>query len=108
MKYTTSTFINLSFLLWSLSFLMPAFAQTNNYPRIYTPQNVSVNRTVPKNTIVPGDVIQAKFSKTPTDEEIFRVHFFEEPLVPTESRVSSAENTAFVYALAAFSQRRSQ
>src|ERR1700710_1577772 len=77
----------------------------NEYPLIRTASNVSHNYTLPKNVLKPNDPLTITFSKEPTDEEIFRAHFFEEPLVPMEGKYSAEENTAFVFALASFSQR---
>ena len=74
------------------------------YPLVLTPE-VSVNKELPKDILPNTEAIPVSFSKTPTDEEIFRVHFFEEPLVPSRGVMSSEENTALVYALAAYSQR---
>jgi RHS repeat-associated protein len=86
---------------------MPAFSQMKdiNYQPVRTPENVSVNYTVPKGALAPDEQITAMFSKEPTDEEIFRVHFFEEPLIPTSGKYSAEENKALMYALVAFSQR---
>jgi len=46
-----------------------------------------------------------QFSDPPTDNEIFRAHFFAEPLVPTGT-TSPGENKELVQSLIAFSQRR--
>lgn len=79
----------------------------NNYALVRTPLDVTVNRTVPKDVLAAGEAMPAKFSTDATDEEIFRVHFFEEPLVPATGTVIKAENAALVNAMAAFSQRTS-
>src|SRR5689334_16553664 len=52
----------------------------NGYPVVKTPQNVSVNYTLPKPALGPGDPLTVTFSKRPKDEEIFRTHFLEIPL----------------------------
>src|SRR5258705_2458175 len=79
--------------------------QSDQYPLVRTPRVVTVNRTIPKNVLQAGAIMPARFSKTPTDEEIFRVHFFEEPLVPVTGTGTPGENAALVVALAGFSQR---
>lgn len=84
-----------------------AGAQTVAYEPVRTPQNVTVQRTLPAGILAPGVAVPAIFSRVPTDEEIFRVHFFEEPLVPANTEMSNEENTALVHALAAYSQRKS-
>lgn len=104
---TVSFFIGL-FIFASLLFALSASAQKNVYPIVRTPQGITANRTLPQNILAPDAIMPAVFSKEPTDEEIFRVHFFEEPLVPMKGRVVAEENTALVYALAAFSQRKSE
>ncbi len=76
------------------------------YPLVLTPE-VSVNKELPNDILLNTEAMPVIFSKTPTDEEIFRVHFFEEPLVPAKGVMSSEENIALVYALAAYSQRTS-
>jgi len=86
----------------------PLFAQDNTYPVVRTPAAVNVNRQIPEGTIDPSQMLTAVFSKTPTDEEIFKVHFFEEPLVPIDENVNEAENRALVLALSAYSQRTSE
>ncbi len=79
----------------------------DNYALVRTPLDVTVNRTVPKDVLAAVEAMPAKFSTDATDEEIFRVHFFEEPLVPATGTVIKAENAALVNAMAAFSQRTS-
>ncbi|MCW3110498.1 MAG: putative rhs-related transrane protein, partial [Segetibacter sp.] len=86
---------------------LSAVAQTNQDNLIRTPQNVTVQRSLPPNILSYGEAMPANFSKIPTDEEIYRVHFFEEPLVPSNLVATSGENEALVYALAGFSQRNS-
>ena len=93
--------------LFSLLCGIGAKAQDNNYLQVITPQNVLVNKTVPGNILPYGEPMPAIFSKDPLDEEIFNVHFFEEPLVATGITPTRGENQALVYALAAFSQRKS-
>ncbi len=92
-----------------VGFLILAFSALSqvNYKPVYTPVNIPVNYTLPKNILKPGEQMTVSFSKVPKDEEIFRAHFFEEPLVPTKGKVSSEENRALVLALAVFSQRTS-
>lgn len=97
----------LSSLLITIILTLPVSAQPNNYPLVRTPKSVAVNRTLPKDILSDDEQITATFSKDPTDEEIFRAHFFAEPLVPGDGKVSSQENTNLVYALASFSQRKS-
>jgi RHS repeat-associated protein len=67
----------------------------------------TVSALLPGNILKPEDARTANFSKEPKDEEIFRAHFFEEPLVPTEGNVSGKENQDLVLALGLFSQRKS-
>ena len=81
------------------------FAQ-NAYPLVRTEQNVSANYTLPQNVLKPDEPLTITFSKEPKDEEIFRSHLFEEPLVPMEGKYSATENTTLVFAIAAFSQRK--
>ncbi len=81
-------------------------AQNNQYPLVRTPQVVAVNHTLPEGVLAPEEAVPAKFSKNPTDEEIYRVHFFEEPLVALASVNFTGENNALVVALAAYSQRK--
>jgi len=78
----------------------------NNYPVVRTSQNVSVNRSVPKNRLSNMEAIPVSFSSVPTDEEIFGVNFFEEPLVPSDNNPIDEENTDLVNALVAYSQRK--
>ena len=95
-------------LILSLFSVSNCFAQPlTDYPIIRTPETVSVNKELPKNILPNTEAIPVSFSKNPTDEEIYAVHFFEEPLVPAKGTVSSEENKALVYALAAYSQRTS-
>jgi RHS repeat-associated protein len=77
----------------------------NEYPLIRTASSVTPDYTLPKNALKPDEPLTISFSKEPKDEEIFRAHFFEEPLVPMGGKYSSEENTALVFALASFSQR---
>ncbi len=86
---------------------IPALSQENQiaYPLVRTPENVQVNYKQPKGILKPDEGLTVTFSKEPTDEEIFRVHFFEEPLVPMEGSYNAEENNGLVLALAAFSQR---
>ncbi len=79
--------------------------QSEKYPIIRTPEAVSVNKELPKDILPETEAIPVSFSKNPTDEEIYAVHFFEEPLVPAKGIVSSEENKDFVYALINYSQR---
>jgi YD repeat-containing protein len=76
----------------------------NDYPLVRTPQNVSINYQIPKGALASNEPLTAVFSAEPTDEEIFRAHFFEEPLVTMEGSYSAKENQALVYALAVYSQ----
>ncbi len=85
----------------------PAFAQDKKYPIQKTPENIIVNRSLPDGIMGEDEPVTASFSKEPTDEEIFEVHFFEEPLVPVKGAYSSVENNALLLALAGFSQRTS-
>lgn len=77
-------------------------------PPVRTPAVVNVNRKLPSNVLAPDQQLVAHFSANPTDEEIFRVHIFEEPLVPVEGEKNDEDNAAFVSALATFYQRTSQ
>jgi len=95
--------------LFALGLLLVSISigQNKEYPLVRTPQSVSAQRRLPSNVLPYGAAMPASFSANPTDEEIFRVHFFEEPLVPTkDTAASSGENTALLYALAAYSQRK--
>lgn len=97
-------------LLLPLFFILNTRAQSSEdakFPAERTPTDVVVNYKVPDEVLPEGAAISVSFSKEPTDEEIFRVHFFEEPLVPMKGSFSAKENTDLVYALAAFSQRKS-
>lgn len=49
----------------------------------------------------------AAFSAPPTEEEIFRAHLFEEPLVPIGGHPSPEEKTALAQALTAYTARAS-
>lgn len=93
--------------IFTLILTLAASGQSSEYELVRTPQNVAVNRTLPKDILSPEEAMPANFSKDPTDDEIFRVHFFEEPLVPTNIQAERGENLALVYALAGFSQRTS-
>ncbi len=95
------------FLFLVSAILISQITAQAQYTPVRTPQNVTVNRNLPKNILSPEEAMPATFSKEPTDKEIFRVHFFEEPLVPMEGKAFSEENKALVYALVAFSQRKS-
>ena len=82
-----------------------AQSQSNNYPLVRTQQNVVVNHKLPSGVVSQSEAVTARFSKNPTDAEIFRAHFFEEPLVPSRDVDSLKENADLVFALATFSQR---
>jgi RHS repeat-associated protein len=62
---------------------------------------VSVNRAAPEG---PAPSLAPRFSRTATEAEIFSARVFEEPLVPTGSPTSAAENNALARALAAYQQ----
>jgi RHS repeat-associated protein len=70
-------------------------AQTN-------PALLQVNRTLPK---VQPPKTGWQFSETPTTQEIFRAHVFEEPLVPIGDEPAQAENDALVAALRSYAKR---
>ena len=94
-------------LLLLLSISLAAYSQeNNNFPLVRTPQQVTVNKSLPKGVLAPDEAVPVQFSETPIDREIFAVHFFEEPLVPADNAVSAEESKALVYALAAWSQRK--
>jgi RHS repeat-associated protein len=78
----------------------------NQYPLVRTPQGVQANTELPKNTPAPGEPLTVKFSKDPTDDEIFRSHLLEIPLVPVNDKEQANENIDLVLALARFSQRQ--
>ncbi len=109
--YSSQKFIKLYslavFLACGVVIPMAADAQTSVHPLVRTPQNVTVQHTLPADVLSPGEAMPANFSKDPTDEEIYRVHFFEEPLIPTNTAAALGENAALVFALAGFSQRKS-
>ena len=48
------------------------------------------------------------FTSSPTSEELFRAHVFEEPLVPVGGEPSAGDNAALAQALARFAQRQGQ
>ncbi len=107
MKYYIIYKINkISGVFLFIIFYLEVIAQDSKYPLVYTPQNIVANTTIPKGVLSPDEGITVTFSKKPTDEEIFRAHFFEEPLVPMEDTIVKGENIALVYALAGFSQRK--
>lgn len=93
-------------LLYLFSFLNGFSQENTNYPLIRTPENVPVNTTMPEKILSETEAIPVSFSQIPTDDEIYAVHFFEEPLVPAKGAFSGEENMALVYALAAYSQRK--
>ncbi len=100
-------FKQLNLLLYtSIVLALSASAQTYDFKPIRTPANVVINQSLPKNTVKSEEIMQVSFSKEPTDEEIFSAHFFEEPLVPIKGKAAPEENSALVYTLAAFSQRK--
>jgi len=99
----TESFITSVLLLTGHMISVLAVAQ-NDYPLVRTPQNVSINYQIPKGALASNEPLTAVFSAEPTDEEIFRAHFFEEPLVTMEGSYSAKENQALVYALAVYSQ----
>jgi RHS repeat-associated protein len=70
-------------------------AQTNSQPKF------EPNRAAPT---VSRPSATPQFSDPPTDNEIFRAHFFAEPLVPAGT-TSPEENKELVHSLVAFSQR---
>jgi len=65
-------------------------------------QEVKVNRTLPK--VAPLKTV-LEFSASPTVEEIFRAHVFEEPLVPVGDKPTAAENSALAGALLRYAKR---
>lgn len=71
--------------------------QTARYPEFQP------NRSAPTVSRPPATL---QFSSPPTDNEIFRAHFFAEPLIPA-GLTSPAENKELVEALLAFSHRQS-
>ncbi len=79
-------YASLLILSWVV-FALSALAQTE-YPLVRTAMDVSPNYTLPKNVLKPDEPLTIAFSQEPKDEEIFRAHFFEEPLVPLEGKVS--------------------
>ncbi len=103
---------NSFFLRYKISFIFSllafwCFAQNSiNYPLVRSAQVVTVNHQLPSGAIANDAPLIAKFSKEPTDKEIFNAHFFEEPLVPSKGIDSSNENTDLVFALTSFSQRK--
>ncbi|MBE7172480.1 MAG: RHS repeat protein [Williamsia sp.] len=104
---TEKTGKRLLFSAFGLILFFATSGQTDNYKLVRTPQNVTVNRTLPKDILSAGDAIPASFSTDPADEEIFKIHFFEEPLVPSPVAARPGENQALLYALAGYSQRKS-
>lgn len=92
----------------ALLFVLTAssYSQGNRYPVVRTSQDVVVNRQLPANRLADDEAIPVRFSKSPTDDEIYAVHFFEEPLVPSNEMAAERENSDLVYALIAYSQRR--
>ncbi len=98
----------LSGLIFLLVSALSSVGQAPSHPLVRTPQNITANRILPPNILLPGEAMPASFSKEPTDEEIYRVHFFEEPLVPESNKIAvTGESEALLYALAGFSQRTS-
>ncbi len=108
MPFLKQNQLSVPFTIGALLVIQLTLAQTHYYPLVRTAQNVSVQRTLPKGILPPRVAMPASFSKVPTDEEIFRVHFFEEPLIPA-SKISpvQGESVEFLYALAGYSQRKS-
>ncbi len=91
-----------------LSLLLSLGVSAQEQALVHTPKNVTVRRTLPPGVLPYGVAMPANFSKQPTDEEIYRVHFFDEPLVPMAGiKGESEENEKLVYALAGYSQRKS-
>jgi RHS repeat-associated protein len=76
----------------------PATAKQTAVPSTVStaPPPIKINRTVPAVT-PPKTTLE--FSRSPTAEEIFRSHVFDEPLVPIGGEPTQAENTALVSAL---------
>jgi RHS repeat-associated protein len=92
--------------------IVPSYAQFIPPAPVYTIQNVTVNRTLPKDILAADQPLVVRFSANPTDDEIYRVHFFEEPLVPIkngndELADNTVENRDLVSALAKFTNRPS-
>ncbi len=83
-----------------------ALSQNNNYPLVHTPETVNINYKVPTDIITDEEAIPISFSAVPADEEIYKVHFFEEPLIPSNAMLKAEENRDLVYALIAYSQRK--
>ncbi len=67
-----------------------------------SPPAVQVNRTVP-NVEPPKTVLE--FSSSPTVEDIFRAHIFQEPLVVVGGEPTAAENSALAAALLRYAKR---
>jgi RHS repeat-associated protein len=67
-----------------------------------TISEVKVNRTVPRMEPPKGSL---QFSATPTTEELFRAHAFQEPLVVVGGEPTAAENAALAAALLDYSKR---
>jgi len=84
-----------------VGFLLAATANaTDVTPAV---QTVSApNRTLPK--VEPPKTV-LEFSASPTVEEIFRAHVFQEPLVVVGGEPTAAENSALAAALLAYAKR---
>jgi RHS repeat-associated protein len=67
-----------------------------------TATEVKVNRTVPRVQPPEGSL---EFSASPTTEELFRAHVFQEPLVVVGGEPTAAENAALAMALLGYSKR---
>src|SRR5260221_2988907 len=65
---------------------------------------VTPNRSLPKLDPPPGHL---EFSASPSSEDFYRAHVFDDPLVPVNGEPSSAENAALSAALLEYSHRTS-
>src|SRR5712692_1605426 len=62
------------------------------------------NRSLPKFDPPPGHL---EFSASPSSEEFYRAHVFDEPLVPVNGEPSGVDNAALSAALLEYSRRTS-
>jgi len=85
----------------------PRFPRFANAFLIFLASYQSLTLAGPSTPPPPPQKTPLAFSATPTAEEIFRSHIFEEPLVPVGREPTPLENAALASALIGYSKRSS-
>lgn len=104
-RFFSKLIITTFFVLFQIFVCHNAFSQFKAPVPVKTPVSVQVNRKIPAGALRPDQPLVARLSSQPTDEEIYKLHVFEEALVPAAGNFDAQENKALVGALVSFHQR---